>query len=709
MVMPPVAGKLRNTSSFAVVVLLAIAGLIAVSGFNYLLFHALIELLSIVVGVSIFVLAWNSRRYLENQFFTLLGIALLFASGLDLLHMAVYKGMGILPGYGSNLATQLWIAARYLHCFSIVIAVMVIRRPVSTNLLFWGYGVVTVLLLWSIFTPGVFPVCFVEGAGLTPFKKYSEIVICSTFGIGLLMLHRHRDQFSRWVYGMLVASLLAAISAELAFIFYVNVYGLSNMVGHLFKLISFLCLYLGIIRSGLEDPLEVVFHELKLKDEQLVALNARLLNTNEELEVRVAARTEDLRLMVDNLHDQASQLEEEIVERQQIQEELKLAKEAAEAANHAKSAFLANMSHELRTPLNGVVGMAQLIALTNVDEEQKEYLDTLQYSADNLLQLISDILDITKIEADQYELHSSEFSVRKCLDQTVGMLQRRIDEKGLSVTIAVSDTVPEIMLGDHLRVMQIMTNLLSNAVKFTEKGGITIAASIKEQHDSTMLLELTVSDTGIGIEPEYLGHIFDTFTQVDDSPTRRYGGAGLGLAISRKLAELMGGSISVESRLQQGSSFHFLLPCSVPSHSRSTNAPLSGLVNPDFAEVPAIGSLPVLVAEDNPANLKYARKLLEMLGCKVTEAVDGKEALEAWEKGNFKLILMDIQMPVLRGDEVVKIIREREQGCHVPIIAVTAHALRGDQERFMAAGCDGYIAKPFQMNALSDVIKRVVC
>jgi len=707
MVMTPVAGKLRNTSSLALVLLLTIAGLVAVSRFNYLLFHALIELLSIVVGVSIFVLAWNSRRYLENQFFTLLGIALLFASGLDLLHIAVYKGMGILPGYGPNLATQLWIAARYLHCFSIVIAVMVIRRPVSTSLLFWGYGVTTVLLLWSIFA-GLFPVCFVEGTGLTPFKKYSEILICSTFGIGLLMLHRHRDQFSRWVYGMLVASLLTAISAELAFIFYVNVYGLSNMVGHLFKLISFLCLYLGIIRSGLEDPLEVVFHEIKVKDEQLVALNARLVNTNEELETRVAARTEELRLMVDNLHEQARQLEEEIAERQQAQEELKRAKEAAEAANHAKSAFLANMSHELRTPLNGVVGMAQLLALTNVDTEQKEYLDTLQYSADNLLQLISDILDITKIEADQYELHSSEFSVRECLDQAVGMLQRRIDEKGLNVIVNISDAVPETMIGDHVRVMQIMTNLLSNAVKFTEKGSITIAASIKEQHDSTMLLELTVSDTGIGIEPDYLGHIFDTFTQVDDSPTRKYGGAGLGLAISRKLAELMGGSISVESRLQQGSSFHFLLPCSVPSRPNRPHAALEDRVVPRFAEVPAICSLPVLVAEDNPANLKYAKKLLEILGCKVTEAVDGKEALEAWEQGDFKLILMDIQMPVLRGDEVVKIIREREQDSHVPIIAVTAHALMGDQERFAAAGCDGYLAKPFQINALTDAIKRVM-
>lgn len=432
---------------------------------------------------------------------------------------------------------------------------------------------------------------------------------------------------------------------------------------------------------------------------------------NRKLRTEVAAKTDSLeeelaarKEVEDELRIQAVMLEEEIVERQKTQEALYQTKEMAEAANRAKSLFLANMSHELRTPLNGVVGMTQLLSMTEVTEEQQDYLNSLELSADNLLALISDILDLTKIEAEQFQIYHGEYSLRSCLDEVVMMQQTCIQEKQLAIEKDVPATIPDILVGDRVRILQILSNLLSNAVKFTEKGQITLAVAIKERHGSTILLDISVTDTGIGIEPKLLEYIFNVFTQADESYTRTYGGAGLGLAISRRLAELMGGSIIAESKVGKGSTFRLLLPCTVSSCPNSTDEA------DNSQQVKPVGpSLSVLVAEDNHPNGVYAQKLLQLLGHQVVLVTDGKQALEAWENGSFDLILMDIQMPVMNGDDVVKLIRQREKGNHIPIIAVTAHAIMGDKDMLLEAGCDGYVAKPFKIETLAAEIKRVCC
>lgn len=463
------------------------------------------------------------------------------------------------------------------------------------------------------------------------------------------------------------------------------------------------------IREPLSGEYETIFIILAAVGAAALALLV-LFWFNKRLRSEVEAKTDSLqreliaRTEVENeLRIQAAMLEDEIAERQKTQEALHNAKEMAESANKAKSLFLANMSHELRTPLNGVVGMAQLLAMTEVNQEQKEYLETLQYSADNLLALISDILDITKIEAEQFHIYHAEYSLRSCLDEIVMMQQAAIQQKGLLLELDILDTVPDTIVGDRLRVMQVLSNLLSNAVKFTEKGGIKLTVAVKEQHGSTLLLDMSIADTGIGIEPEKIGYVFSAFTQADETFTRRFGGAGLGLALSRKLAELMGGSITVESAPGKGSTFHLQLPCTVPSRPNDRAYDIS-------EEYAASSSRPlsVLVAEDNPANSAYAQKLLKGLGHQVVLAADGKQALDAWEHGTFDLILMDVQMPVINGDEVVKLIRQQEGGKRIPIIAVTAHALVGDHERLLEAGCDGYVAKPFKIEKLAAEIKRVM-
>ncbi len=417
----------------------------------------------------------------------------------------------------------------------------------------------------------------------------------------------------------------------------------------------------------------------------------------EELTARKQAETE--------LHIQARILEEEISERQKTQEELHLAKKTAESANIAKSTFLANMSHELRTPLNGVVGMAQLLSLSGVTEEQEEYLNTLQYSANNLITLINDILDLSKIEAEQLKISHLEFSIRSCLDEVVMMQQTRITEKQIKIEKHVSDMVPDNIVCDQTRIFQIVSNLLSNAVKFTEKGSIKLAVAINEQHGSTILLDISVADTGIGIKPELFEYIFNMFTQADETFTRKYGGAGLGLAISRKLANLMGGTITVESEPGKGSTFHLILPCTIPSRQ---NDDVIENKTENTTHKQASSSLSVLLAEDEPANSMYTEKILKRLGHQVMIAKDGKETLKAWENYHFDLILMDIQMPEINGDEVVKIIREKEENKHIPIIAVTAHAMSGDKEKLLKLGCDGYISKPFRIETLANEIKRVI-
>lgn len=446
------------------------------------------------------------------------------------------------------------------------------------------------------------------------------------------------------------------------------------------------------LRSEVEVKTESLQSELQARQKAELLLQDELVAHKEtENELRV----------------QAAQLEEEIAERQKTQEELIVAKDMAEAANMAKTQFLANMSHELRTPLNGVVGMAQLIAMTGVTQEQQEYLETLQFSAGNLVALINDILDITRIEAGQFQIQQAEYSLRSCIDEVVAIQQTAANAKGLSIQTCIADTVPDLLFGDHLRVMQVLSNLLTNAIKFTERGGVRFDVTIREQHDSIILLDIAVTDTGIGIEHSKLGYIFNMFTQADESNTRRHGGAGLGLAICSRLAELMGGSITVESKPGKGSTFHLLLPCTV--RSRPNKVRDDGVV---AAVAGPIGDpkRTVLIAEDNTANSSYARKLMEKLGYQVTLATNGHEALNAWEKQPFDLILMDIQMPGMNGDEVVKQIRLREGSeRHVPIIAVTAHALLGDQERLMEAGCDGYVAKPFFIETLAAEIRRVCC
>lgn len=380
--------------------------------------------------------------------------------------------------------------------------------------------------------------------------------------------------------------------------------------------------------------------------------------------------------------------------------QLKTSREIAEEANDAKSQFLANISHEIRTPINGIIGFLELLETTDLDEIQSDYIHEIQNSSKLLLFIINNILDFSKIETDRLAISNIPFSLRETVGLVVSQASCEAEKKNLELILDIDAAIPEIISGDPNRISQIVSNLMGNAVKFTEKGHVKLGIKNKRLNHRDFI-EFRISDTGIGIKKQKLPNIFKAFTQEDSSLTRRYGGTGLGLIITRKLVGLMGGKIIAESEKGAGSTFKVLIPYK--------NIDFKSLEKGEGSSCSPIeqdGKAKILLAEDNRINLKFMTSLLKKMGIECDTALNGQEAVTFCSHKNYDMVFMDIQMPELDGYDATREIRKNSQSEKPVIVALTANAMTGDRDKCLDAGMDDYIPKPISKTDLTFIFKK---
>ena len=394
----------------------------------------------------------------------------------------------------------------------------------------------------------------------------------------------------------------------------------------------------------------------------------------------------------------------DITERKLHEEELKQSKELAEAGTMAKNEFIASISHEFRTPMNGILGLSEILKNSTLSAEQTELLNGIISSAENLLVLLNDVLDFSAIEAGKLEMDNQPFMLDRVMEDVSLFTNLKAEEKSISFSISVDEKVPNLLIGDSQRLRQILINLTNNAIKFTEKGKIDVLITRIGQSDNKATLRFEVTDTGIGIPEEALGSLFRVFSRLKQNRSSLIAGTGLGLSICKKLTDLMGGTIGVESTPGKGSMFWFSLPFTLSNLQKNQPQQDMPIKEAGFSKKS------VLVAEDNPINQRIVNFQLKKMGFEVDVADDGQQAFEKYHGKNYDLIILDIQMPIMDGYQVAEAIRNEEKGTsrHSPIIALTANAMKGDRELYLDAGMDEYVSKPFTYETLQEAINKLL-
>lgn len=476
-----------------------LVGLYAISLYSYLLYHSFIEIFSIIVAAGIFMVAWNSRKFLDNNYLLFIGIAYMFIAFLDLIHTLVYKGMGVFPGFGSNLATQLWIFPRYVESLSLLIAVFFINRKLRSNYLFLGYGIIIVVFLLSVFYWKIFPDCFIEGSGLTPFKIISEYIISIILLTTIFLLIRRRKDFNKTVFRLIIAAIAITIFEEMAFTLYSDVYGVSNLIGHYLKLVSFYLIYKAIIETGLVKPFNLLFRKLKKSEEALRKKSNRLELVNKELE-----------------------------------------------------SFAYSVSHDLRAPLRSIDGFSQALKEDyndKLDDEGKDFINRIRSSTQRMGKLIDDLLILSRITRKEVKYENVDLS--NLTNEIAKDLKAIYPERDVEFTIA-----PQLTASADSGLMRIvLNNLLDNAFKFTGR----IKKALIELGITNIDGKKTyfVKDNGVGLDMAYVHKIFAPFQRLHSAA--EFEGTGIGLATVQRIISLHNGDIRVEGKKGEGATFYFTI------------------------------------------------------------------------------------------------------------------------------------------------------
>lgn len=592
--------------------ILVLAGLYLSSLYSYLLFHSFAEIFSIIVAFGIFIVAWNSRYFLDNNYFIFIGIAYMFVGYTDLAHTLAYPGMGVLPGFGTNTAAQLWLVARYIESLSLLMAPLLIGHKLRVNFLFPGYGLTILVALAAIFYWQIFPVCFIEGVGLTPFKKISEYVISLILLGAIFTMYQKRQEFDTSVLRLLYASIIVTVASELSFTFYEHPYGLPNLIGHFLKIVSFYLIYKAIIEIGLVRPYDLLFRNLKHSEERFrdlyqeapnaylsVGVNGRIERANrsatqllgysldelvgrpvldlyadttngkfkakgvfqrflageeirnEELEMRrVDGSNVWTNLSVRPIRDKEGQVVASRSEIVDITERKKL--------DQLKDDFISLVSHELRSPMTVITGAINT-ALTEAErlspEETRQLLKDAALESELLSNLLGNLLELSRIQANRLSLHTEAISFSKVIQDVIDEVKRQTSAH--KFVINLPRRLPPVY-ADELRLERILYNLLENAVKYSPPGSkIRVSVRPEKEH-----LVIGVSDEGRGISLSDQAKLFAPFQRLEEFRLDGTRGIGLGLLVCRRLVEAHGGQIWVKSEPGHGSTFFFTMPLS---------------------------------------------------------------------------------------------------------------------------------------------------
>ncbi len=491
-----------------IVGILFFTGLYLTSLYNYLLFHSIAEFTGVIVACGVFMLAWNSRRFLDNNYLLFIGVAYLFVASLDLVHTLAYKGMNIFRGYDANLPTQLWIAARYMESLSLLIAPWFIRRTLNGRYALVGCSVFVTLLLAAIFYGNTFPDCYIEGIGLTTFKVASEYVICLILLAAMFLLLRNRKAFDSDVLRLLVWSIIVTIVAELAFTFYVGVYDLSNLVGHFFKVVSFYLIYKAIIETGLVKPYAFLFRNLK--------------ETNERLELEVTRRS--------------------------------LAEESLKSKNRELEKFSYVVSHDLKAPLRGIDGYSKLLLERHkdrLDSEGQRFLSAVRSAVSQMNELIEGLLAYSRME--RHNINAQDINPSDLVRDIIAGRMVDIKERHIDVRVEIPF---KVLSFDPEDLRQALSQLLDNAIKFTR----TVSAphiKINGQETEKSYI-LSMRDNGIGFDMKYHDRLFEMLWRLN--PVEEYHGAGIGLATVRRIMDRTGGRVWAQSKPGEGATFYLEIP-----------------------------------------------------------------------------------------------------------------------------------------------------